>query len=395
MLRPTGEPATTYGLRSPWLPWGAEVALARALEEAAREAAVAPVPVDREAAQSAREVCRGLPGQGPPSATLLEFALRAHGLIEPLPDVVAVDWPEAQPAAAAAALQGRLMELLARSRFTRAGLALCRPLGQPARPRAVALLLESAVGIEPVPRAMAEGQRARLRFTRRRPGPALELTVSSPAGTVNNVSLQPREGGYEGIVACAQRGRYRIEITSEGLYGEEVLANFPLECAGEPPDALALPRDVDLSLPAPGGAPTAQQLEAELLRLTNALRLRAGQAALPPDERLAGVARKHAQDMLAQGYVGHLAPRYGGPVERLRRAGLACAVVRENVARGYAVEETVRELADSPAHRRNLLADDVTALGSGVAIDAHAQPPVLFVAQLFAGGPCTGVAAAR
>lgn len=396
VLRPRGEPAASYGLRSPWVPWGATGELARALDEAARDAAVAPVPVDREAAGSAHEVCRGLPAQGPPAAGLLEFALRAHGLIEPPPDVVIVDWPAAQPAAAAAALRGRLGELLGRSPYRRAGLALCRPLREPARPRAVVLLLESAVAVEPIPRAIALGQRVRLRFSRPDLGSALELTVSSPQGRVHSVPLRPREGGYEGFVACAQRGRYRIEVTGEGPHGDEVLANFPLDCAGQPLDAFELPHDAARSTRTPGDGASTEQLEAELWRLTNALRQEAGAAALAREARLAGVARQHAQAMLQQDYVGHVDPRLGGPAARLRRAGLACAVVRENVARGYAIDEILRELADSPAHRRNLLADDVTALGSGVAIDTRTQPAVLFVAQLFAGGPCTaGVAAAR
>ncbi|MBK8480450.1 MAG: hypothetical protein IPL40_04645 [Proteobacteria bacterium] len=374
--------------------------------------------LDREAVQAARDVCRGLPRAGPPSPRLLEFALRTRGLIEPLPDVVVGDWLATGTEHAAEALRERLAGLLKRTRYARAGVAVCRSLLRPERRRVVALLLESAVRLEPVPRQAALGQRLRLRFLRRQPGPALALTVTFPDGSVRGLPLQVRQGGYDALVTCEARGRYRIEISGEGPYGDEVLANFPLDCAAAPPTTLELPP----SAPTLGAGPstglstgpstglstgpstglstglstgpagsTAEQLEAELSLLTATLRSRSGRAALEPDATLAGVARRHAEDMLAQGYLGHRAPRFGGPVERLRRAGLACAVLRENVARGYAVDELLHALAESPAHRANLLAEDVTTLGSGLAIDREAQPPVLFVAQLFAGGPCTRV----
>ena len=114
------------------------------------------------------------------------------------------------------------------------------------------LLLESAVALEPISRAIALGQRVRLRFSRPEPGSALELTVSSPQGRVHSVPLRLRDGGYEGFVACAQRGRYRIEVTGEGPHGDEVLANFPLDCAGQPPDAFELPHDAARSTRTPG-----------------------------------------------------------------------------------------------------------------------------------------------
>jgi uncharacterized protein YkwD len=102
---------------------------------------------------------------------------------------------------------------------------------------------------------------------------------------------------------------------------------------------------------------------------------------------LADVARAHSEDMRRNGFVGHVSPTSGNAADRVRRAGIAARIVRENVARAYSAEEAMSELMNSPAHRSNILSGDVTEIGVGVAIDREASVPVLLVSQNFIRPP--------
>jgi len=167
-----------------------------------------------------------------------------------------------------------------------------------------------------------------------------------------------------------------VEITGEGKHGVEVLANFPVYCVTNPPT------EVEYSL-ASLSLETADVMEEDLLELTNGIRQKAGLRALALHMSLAAVAKAHSKDMLENNFVGHNSERSGRPSERLTRAGVMHRLVRENVARGYSTQEIIAGLMNSPAHRGNILAKDVTRIGIGVAVDRSIKPPVIFVTQDF------------
>lgn len=119
---------------------------------------------------------------------------------------------------------------------------------------------------------------------------------------------------------------------------------------------------------APAGPAYTDGAEAEqrVFGLVNAERTRAGLAPLLWDERLALVARAHSVDMRDRSALGHQSPSTGGPEARVRRAGIAPAVLLENVARAYSPRETHEALMRSPGHRRNILHAKVDRIGIGV-----------------------------
>lgn len=129
-------------------------------------------------------------------------------------------------------------------------------------------------------------------------------------------------------------------------------------------------------------------LEAPLLTRTNAAREEAGAAPVAHSPALAQAARHHAEEMARLGYLSHVSPTpgRGRPEERVRLVGGTVAVLGENLAevsaRGTDVaERVVTGWLASPGHRSNLLRDDWTHVGFGVAESASGRA---YVAQVFA-----------
>lgn len=111
-------------------------------------------------------------------------------------------------------------------------------------------------------------------------------------------------------------------------------------------------------------------------RLTNEERKKAGVPALAYDEALAAVAAKHSEDMALREYFSHDSPEGCDAGCRLHDAGYTYVAWGENIAWISSFEETsAEELAeqfveswlDSAGHRRNMLSDNFTHEGIGIA----------------------------
>lgn len=166
--------------------------------------------------------------------------------------------------------------------------------------------------------------------------------------------------------------------SGRSAHGSAVVANFPVWCGEDPPRSVRVPP------PRPASA-TAEEAEAAIVELVNRERRRAGLPPLRPDVRLGRVAREHSADMMDGESVGHVSPATGTPSDRARRAGLAPAVLLENVARAYSPEEAQAGLMGSPGHRRNVLSPDVPRVGVGVALGREVGGRrELWVTELFA-----------
>ena len=126
-----------------------------------------------------------------------------------------------------------------------------------------------------------------------------------------------------------------------------------------------------------------QSLEQELLALTNQKRAEQGLPALVPDEALVRIARQHSIGMAEQGFISHELP-FGDLRTRMNRAGYQHLVARENVAVAPTVLKAQNALVESPGHKNNILARDVTRVGIGI---ARCKPPFekeLFITEIFA-----------
>jgi len=117
--------------------------------------------------------------------------------------------------------------------------------------------------------------------------------------------------------------------------------------------------------------PAFASLEAELH--AQVLAVRAERRLIPMNRRadLDAVARAHAADMAARGYLDHVSPEGANPLDRLQRSGvLGFTLAAENIGRTNRPNPT-REIVEgwlaSPVHRENLEAPPFNATGIGVA----------------------------
>jgi uncharacterized protein YkwD len=210
------------------------------------------------------------------------------------------------------------------------------------------------------------------------------VVITAPSGASENPPLTGNRAQFAAPLRCAERGRYQVEILGEDKGGPTVLANFPWYCGQAPPSpADAAPARVT-EVPWRDAADAEQQV----LGLVNRDRQRANLPPLPRDAALSVVARAHNQDMAEHHFVAHLSPRSGGPDDRVRRAGIAAAIVTENLAQARSPQEAEDGLMGSPGHRANILDPRVNRVGIGVQeIVGVAGLRQLLVTQLYVGDP--------
>ena len=124
------------------------------------------------------------------------------------------------------------------------------------------------------------------------------------------------------------------------------------------------------------------------------------------DDTLGSLARAHSEDMVKRGYFKHVTPEGETPMQRLQQAGYnKCRLVGENIYQNNlysrAITEkkrttydwnsietitatTLKGWMDSPSHRENILQNDYTREGIGVAI---ASDDKVYITQVLCGGP--------
>ncbi|MGV9254888.1 CAP domain-containing protein [Streptomyces sp. NPDC003697] len=106
--------------------------------------------------------------------------------------------------------------------------------------------------------------------------------------------------------------------------------------------------------------------EAEVLRLVNEERAKAGRAPVAASGELTDLAEDFSQAMAAQDFFDHTDPSGASPWDRAAKAGVT-GLGGENIARGQADAAAVMEAwMNSPGHRANILNPDFKTLGVGV-----------------------------
>ncbi|XVV11173.1 CAP domain-containing protein [Actinoplanes sp. CA-131856] len=116
--------------------------------------------------------------------------------------------------------------------------------------------------------------------------------------------------------------------------------------------------------------------EAEVVKLTNAQRVKNGCKALRTDARLTTAARAHSTDMVKKNFFSHTGSDGSNFVTREVRAGYPRnGAAAENIAWGYRTpQQVVTGWMNSTGHRKNILNCANTAVGVGVAYTAGGAP---------------------
>lgn len=131
-----------------------------------------------------------------------------------------------------------------------------------------------------------------------------------------------------------------------------LLAICPLAIADEAPKGKGL---------------TLSEDEKGVLDRTNAERKAAGLAPLAPNAKLFAAARAHSANMAKQEKLAH---ELDGkkPHERVKDSGYTFAATGENIAwNSPTPEDTLKLWMNSPGHKANILNEDYTEIGVGVA----------------------------
>jgi hypothetical protein len=101
------------------------------------------------------------------------------------------------------------------------------------------------------------------------------------------------------------------------------------------------------------------------------------------DETLTQIARENSTGMAQQGFISHNLP-LGDLRSRMTKAGYLHEIARENVASAPSIGIAQSALTDSPGHEENILANDVTRVGIGIAHCPDPSSRQLFITEIFA-----------
>lgn len=136
--------------------------------------------------------------------------------------------------------------------------------------------------------------------------------------------------------------------------------------------------------------PFSVDVEERVVALTNEFRAESSLQPVESEARLKETARAFAAYLAGTGRLDHEADG-ATPEDRVKRSGYSYCMLAENLAsefnsRGFTVDGLARNFVqgwrDSPTHRANLLAPDVTHIGVGVA--RNPKDGEYFVVQVFA-----------
>ena len=179
-----------------------------------------------------------------------------------------------------------------------------------------------------------------------------------PDGSRHDLS-RDRAGGTRHLPlreATAQEDRRKYQI---GLRDHRLNPQFKNPDLIYPGDKVTIPNIDDI-----------KAIEAEAIRLTNAQRSRYGLPALKSNWELSRVARYKSADMRDNRYFSHTSPVYGGPFQMISAFGIWYSAAGENIAAGRSCLGGGPGLMNSPGHRANILSNNYTQIGIGLATDS-------------------------
>ncbi len=180
----------------------------------------------------------------------------------------------------------------------------------------------------------------------------LSLSLLSPSALALTHTVVPGDTMWKLAV------RYQVG-TSEIISANPQVANPDLIYPG---DLLTIPQ-LDRSV---------LSVEAEVVRLVNAIRRENGLGELTLNWELSRVARYKSQDMVDRGYFSHTSPTYGSPFQMMRSFGLSYRLAGENIAYGYSTPQAVvNGWMNSEGHRKNILNPGFTQIGVGYVAQGH------------------------
>lgn len=365
-VAPPPEPAVawTEATRSPW----------PAPETNPREARLAQACGGRDGALDGvvRALVEGRArGAGKPDADRVEALLRARGVPHVRPRLLTAS---GRAPIDDDALSAKLASL--RTRASRCGVAIART--EQNKELVVAVAVDALADLEPLPARGRTGQWLTFTATLRASASGAKLVVLGPRGAPRTVptTIDARSGRVTARFALDRPGAFVVQLVAEVAGGLRPVLEARVFADVVPP------ADEASAAPAPGEDATGSDGAEALERMTASLRASEAAPPLARDARLDALAREHAEAMRAAATLAHDVGE-GDLAARFEAAGLAAAMVGENVARARSVALAHRALHASPSHRMNLLRADYTHVGLAA---VQGEGGDVYVCQIFAAG---------
>lgn len=122
----------------------------------------------------------------------------------------------------------------------------------------------------------------------------------------------------------------------------------------------------------------------QIIAKTNEVRVKNNLVELKPNPKLTAAAQKKAEDMATKGYWAHFSPDGKTPWDFVREAGYNFQAAGENLARDFdSIDPMVSAWVNSPSHADNLLSQNFTDTGIGVANGVISGKTTTVVVQMF------------
>ncbi|MEU0052091.1 CAP domain-containing protein [Streptomyces sp. NPDC006309] len=199
----------------------------------------------------------------------------------------------------------------------------------------------------------------------RSPNPSASASASGSASTSPSAS-----GSASASASASKPAASHAPAPSETAAGKPAPRTTPRATPSTSAEPGGTPSRTATKAPTPTAAPVTVSAEAaaaaEVLKLVNDERAKAGSSPLSANSSLTSLAGVFSDDMAARGFFDHTDPDGRTPWDRAARAGIT-DLGGENIARGQTdAAAVVRAWMDSPGHRANILNPDFKTLGVGV-----------------------------
>ncbi|MFJ7151741.1 CAP domain-containing protein [Streptomyces sp. NPDC100445] len=198
----------------------------------------------------------------------------------------------------------------------------------------------------------------------RSPAPSASASPSKPTAPAS----KPSASASDPAAPASRHAAPRTPAPSRTAAGKPAPHTTPRATPSTPAEPGGTPSRT--ATPVPASPPVTVSAEtaaaAEVLKLVNDERAKAGRSPLAANSALSSLAEGFSDDMAARGFFDHTDPDGRTPWDRAARAGIT-DLGGENIARGQAdAAAVVQAWMDSPGHRANILNPDFKTLGVGV-----------------------------
>lgn len=132
----------------------------------------------------------------------------------------------------------------------------------------------------------------------------------------------------------------------------------------KPQPSKPAPSKPETSKPSTGTSSNPSAYNAEVVKLVNQERAKAGLKPLTENAKLSNMAMDKAKDMSNNNYFDHNSPTYGSPFDMMKKYGISFSYAGENIAKGQKTPADVMNAwMNSEGHRANILNSNYTTIG--------------------------------